>query len=270
MAQILPGAQSQPLTGGLDTLVISIVSHGHGAMVQRLLEELARWSAPAITRVVITHNLKDVPPHAPRGGWPFAVELVQNDRPRGFGFNHNQALRNAPEALVCVLNPDISLAGGDPFTVLKEVALKNGVGCAYPEQVDAQGRRQDAERSVPSPSALWARRGLGRRDGRADWVNAACLVVPGNVWRALGGFDERYYMYCEDVDFSLRLRLGGWKLERAPVRVIHAAQRASSRSPRHFIWHIASLLRFWRSLVYKQSLHMVTDRSGAKVTIDPS
>ncbi|TXI06369.1 MAG: glycosyltransferase family 2 protein [Pseudorhodobacter sp.] len=263
-------AEPPPQAGGSDTLVVSIVSHGHGAMVQRLLEELAQWSASAITRVVITHNLKEAPPRPPAGGWPFGVEVLHNRRPQGFGFNHNQALRNAPEALVCVLNPDVGLGGADPFTLLKQVAAKSGVGCAYPEQVDELGRRQDAERSVPSPSALWARRGLGRADTRVDWVNAACLVIPGGAWRALGGFDERYYMYCEDVDFSLRLQLGGWRIERAPVQVIHGAQRASSRSPRHFLWHVASLLRFWRSPVYRQSLQMVTDRSGAKVTIDPS
>jgi len=63
----------------------------------------------------------------------------------------------------------------------------------------------------------------------------------------MGGFDERYFMYCEDVDLCLRLRLAGLRLVRAPVSVVHAGRGASRRSAVHLAWHVRSLLRLWCS-----------------------
>lgn len=239
------------LAGAGRGLAVSIVSHGHSASVQALLHGMAALSAGTVTRVVLTLNLPEPGPVAPAGGWPFTLEVRRNAAPLGFGANHNRALAGAAEAFVCVLNPDVALAGADPFPALLEQARRPGVGCAYPEQVDARGQVQDSERALPTPAALWRRRVLRRPEARVDWVNAACMVLPQPVWQSLGGFDEAYFMYCEDVDLCLRLRRAGWELARAAVRVVHAGQRASHRRWDHLYWHVASLLRLWRSPAYR-------------------
>lgn len=248
-------------------LVVSIVSHGHGTLVEALLRDLARAAASPIHRVVVTLNLPGE--SAPRvdGAWPFLVELRRNPYPLGFGANHNRALAGAAEACVCILNPDVRLTAAepDPWSPLVRAALQPGTGCAYPTQVDDEGLAQDSERALPSPMALWRRRVLGRREARLDWVNAACLVMSTPVWRSVQGFDERYFMYCEDVDLSLRLRLAGLALVRAPVSVIHSGQRASHRRWRHLAWHVRSLLRLWSSPVYRQAKRLLpTDTSPAR------
>ena len=66
----------------------------------------------------------------------------------------------------------------------------------------------------------------------------------------LGGFDARYFMYCEDVDLCLRLRLQGWQLVRAAAQVQHQGSRASRRAWQPLAWHIHSLLRLWASPVF--------------------
>jgi GT2 family glycosyltransferase len=242
------GAVHFPVREGL---VVSVVSHGHGAAVRELLQDLARLSPGVVTRVVLTLNLPGEPaPADPTDRWPFVLQVRRNARPLGFGANHNRALAGAQEPWVCVLNPDVRLAD-DPFAGLIAQAGGAGVGAAYPLQRDARGRLQDSERALPTPMALWRRRVLGRSEPRTDWVYAACLVLPAPVWRQLGGFDERYYMYCEDVDLSLRLRLAGLRLVRAPVTVVHAGQRASHRSLRHLAWHLRSLLRLWCSPTFR-------------------
>lgn len=241
------------------------MSHGHGALVQQLLHSLAARSAGAVARVVLTLNLPEAEPAAPAGGWPFALDIVRNAQPLGFGENHNRALASAPEAFVCVLNPDVQLcAGAEPLGALVQAAAQPGVGCAYPVQLDGAGRLQDSERELPTPLALWRRRVLRRPEAGVDWVNAACLVLPQPVWQALGGFDTSYFMYCEDVDLCLRIRLTGLALVRAPVQVVHAGQRASHRRWLHLQWHVRSLLRLWRSPVYRQARQMLpATRRGA-------
>lgn len=257
----------------LGAVVVSVVSHGHGPTVQPLLYALAagvQAGTSAVQRVVLTLNLPESAPVPPPQGWPFVLQTIHNARPAGFGANHNRALARAVEPFVCVLNPDVVLADGDPFAALVQAAGLLGTGCAYPAQVDAQGQLQDSERELPTPKALWRRRALGQREVRVDWVNAACLVLPQPVWQQIGGFDESYFMYCEDVDLCLRVRLAGLALVRAPVQIEHGGQRASHRRWTHLRWHVRSLLRLWRSPVYRQARQMLRVEVQRTATIGAS
>ncbi|MDA8522488.1 glycosyl transferase [Acidovorax sp. NCPPB 4044] len=235
-------------------LAVSVVSHGHGPLLRDMLHGMARRCRGSVTRVVLTLNVPEPLPTPPdEAGWPFVLEVRSNPVPLGFGANHNRALAGAGESYVGVVNPDIAFLDDDPFAPLCRAAAAPGVGCAYPEQVDGQGAVQDAERELPTPSALWRRRVLKRSDRRRDWVNAAFLLFPTPAWKAAGGFDERYFMYCEDVDLCLRLRLQGLSLVKVPVQVGHVGQRASRRRGAHLAWHIRSLFRLWASPVYRQA-----------------
>lgn len=243
----------------MNDLVVSVVSHGHGALVEPLLHRIAQTSLSVVTRVVLTQNIVEQAPCAPAVGWPFALEVVLNAQPQGFGANHNQALAGAKEAFVCILNPDVELLpeAGDAMAMLLEAAASPGAGIAYPIQVDEAGREQDSRRELTTPWSLLQRRLLGRKQQRTDWVNAACIILPTSVWRRVGGFDERYFMYCEDVDLCLRVQLAGSALVPAPVRIVHAGQHASSRQWRHLKWHVQSLLRLWRSQAYAKALRQL-------------
>ncbi len=246
--------------------MVSVVSHGHKPLVQALLNDLAQFSAATVSRVVLTLNQPEEEPQAPLAGWPFALNIVRNERPLGFGANHNRALSGAAEPFVCVLNPDVQWRGGEPLGPMVQTAAQAGVGCSYPVQFDEIGSRQDSERALPTPMALLRRWMLRQREVHVDWVNAACLVLPTQAWGAVGGFDEAYFMYCEDVDLCLRIRLAGLTLVRAPVQVVHAGQRASHRRWSHLQWHVRSLLRLWRSPVYQQARQMLpTCRQGTGI-----
>ena len=78
------------------------------------------------------------------------------------------------------------------------------------------------------------------------------MAFRADVFAGLGGFDERYFMYCEDVDICLRAQLAGYRLERADAKVVHHTQRRTLKSLRHLTWHVRSLLRLWRSPAYLQ------------------
>lgn len=233
------------------SLVVSVVSHGHGGMVRSLLQEIADVSAGVVTRVVLTINIAEQPACSFEGAWPFLLELRFNEQPLGFGQNHNAALRDATEDFLCVLNPDVGLGGADPFSALMQSAAGAPEGCSYPIQVDEQGRIQDSERSLPTPLALLRRRVLGQSEARVDWVNAACLMFPRRLWQMIQGFDTSYHMYCEDVDLCLRVRLAGFPLKKAACTLLHSGTRASHRKWKHLRWHVGSLLRLWNSPAYK-------------------
>jgi N-acetylglucosaminyl-diphospho-decaprenol L-rhamnosyltransferase len=235
---------------------------GHGPAIQKLLLQLARYCADSVTRVVLTRNVPEDRPVPPQDGWPFVLQLIDNPEPLGFGANHNLALAGASEPFLCVLNPDVDLAGANPFPALVEAVGRSGAGCAYPLQVDEHGHLEDSERELPTPAALLRRRVLRQPDNRVDWVNAACMVVPRPVWLDLGGFDPTYFMYCEDVDLCLRMRLAGLALVRGPAEVVHAGYRASHRRWSHLRWHVLSLLRLWRSPTYHRARPLLATGRG--------
>lgn len=233
-------------------LTVSVVSHGHGVWLPGLLNQLAQTGRGVVAHVVLTHNLPGLLLPEPAEGWPFRVTQVTNTIPAGFGTNHNRAFVLADTPLFCVLNPDMSLPDPRIWTCLVAAATEPGAGCVFPALANTDGSPQDNKRALLTPWALFRRRVLRLPESRMDWVSAAFWVVPSAVFSRLSGFDERYFMYCEDADFCLRLQLAGWRLVGVPVQAMHHAQRDSHRSLRHLVWHLRSLWRIWRSPITRE------------------
>ena len=253
-ASIVSAPFSTPLPGQERPLAVSVVSHGHEEHVARLVGQLCLHAVDVVGHVVLTHKLPAVPLPVPEGGWPFRFTEVFNERPVGFGANHNRAFAHCESAFFCVLNPDIAITTAQTLQAVLARAREPGVGCAYPELYNPDGSRQQNEREVMTPWALLRRHLLRRSARRVDWASGAFLLVRADVWRGLRGFDEGYFMYCEDTDFCLRLQLGGWKLRRADARAVHDAAWGSRRPGRHMAWHVRSMLRLWAAPSFRQYL----------------
>lgn len=228
-------------------ITVSVVSHGHDVWLPLLLQDLAATAAGRVLRVVVTHNL----PAAPLSGAGLPFELVQihNREPSGFGTNHNRAFAHAPGRFFCVLNPDMRLPDAELWPQMLAAAA-SGVGAVTATLLNADGSVQDNLRAVVTPWSLWRRRILRLPEQRVDWFSASFLLLPAEAYRAVGGFDERYHMYCEDVDLCLRLQLAGWRLVRSPAVAVHHAQRDSLRRWRPLWWHMRSLLRLWSGVAF--------------------
>lgn len=254
-------------------ITISIVSHGHGHMLKQLLSELAACSAGNIARVVVTLNapLLDAEffsNNRPLGLPPLRFDLVwlTNSEPKGFGSNHNTAFTHCDTPYFFVLNPDIDLghlpkddANGLLLSKLCEAMLREQVGLGYPIQVTTHGTLLDFERELVTPMSLLQRHLIRRIPAiniknkvSVRWVSGSSMMFKSTVFRSIGGFDERFFMYCEDVDICLRIQLAGYSLARADATVIHHTQRQTLKDPKHLAWHIRSLLRLWNSTAYKE------------------
>ena len=192
--------------GPVGPITISVVSHGHDLHVQALLSDLAARCGEHVSGVLLTLNVPE--PTLQRfvadGRWPFDITLLINPTPHSFGHNHNQAFARVDTPLFCVMNPDLRLPS-NPFPALVTALQVAQAGCAYPVQLDEQGSRQDFERALPTPWSLFRRACLVRRqsDGVA-LVNGAFMLFKTEVYRYLGGFDERFRLYLEADDICIR------------------------------------------------------------------
>lgn len=248
-------------------VTVSVVSHGHDGWLPGLLAGLARTGAGAVRRVVLTHNLPtqqaQQAQQALHGHWPFELVEIHNAQPLGFGANHNQAFARTDSALFCVLNPDIELSDPELWPRLRQALADPAVGAVTPALLNEDGTVQDHQRALVTPWALFLRRVLQRPDTQVDWFSASFLLLRSDVYRALGGFDEGFHMYCEDVDLCLRLQLAGYSLRCAPVAAVHHAQRDSLRQWRPLWWHVRSLVRLWLSRSFWSYLLTSAGRSRA-------
>lgn len=236
-------------------IVVSIVSHGQADLMAGLLEDIARfWRHDDIT-LVLTFNLPEpVPEIVDR--LPMPVIVLHNESPKGFAENHNTAFMQRESDHFCVLNPDIRCCL-DPLDDLLQAMRPDDVAMAAPRIVDQEGRLQDSARRRITPWRI-AARVLGWRKGPdyvlgkdviyPDWVAGMFLLVRSSVYARLGGFDERFHLYCEDADLCMRARRLGYRTVQVPgTRVVHDARRSSHRQWRYLSWHLSSLARvMWR------------------------
>jgi GT2 family glycosyltransferase len=233
-------------------VTFSIVSHGQRDLVGRLLGDLQRLQLPALRRLVLTLNIDEPDPEASSfTGW--AVTILRNRQPLGFGANHNQAFRHCDTEWFAVLNPDLRCS--EDFITPMLASARADDALLAPHVCEADGSSADAVRRLVTPWQV-VRRRLGaarpeRRPAAFDWIAGMCLLLRSQAFADIGGFDERFFMYCEDADLCLRLQLAGWQVRQVDgVSVTHAAQRASRRSPRHLGWHVGSLLKHWTSAAF--------------------
>lgn len=231
------------------TLSVSIVSHSHGAMVVSLVQSLLEFEQ--VDEILVTLN---VPESFPEIG-DSRVRVFKNSCAKGFGANHNAAFKASSGDFFCVLNPDIVLST-NPFPLLIDVLDKAVIGVVAPIVVDGKGVPEDSVRDFLTPLSL-IKRILGitcrhhstrRRiaTNNPDWVAGMFMLFRSEAYSQVSGFDERYFMYCEDADICTRLWNQSLGVSLCPsVSVIHNAQRASRRNLKHLIWHITSMSRYF-------------------------
>ena len=175
----------------------------------------------------------------------------------GYAAAVNVGVRESRAEHVVVMNPDVVIDAPRDVSRLLAHFDDPAVGVVAPALVLPTGARQDSARDVPVPWQLVARRVFGGQHGRVDaekpcvvdWVVGACLGIRRSAFEALGGFDERYRFYFEDVDFCVRLWRAGWKVVYDPTVVVRHEHGAGSR--RTFLgWpmrqHIRGAARFYR------------------------
>ena len=246
-------------------VTVSLISHTHGSQILSLLNKLNLLCPQHVRHVILTINVPELELTVALQSlnWNFELTNVFNRVPKGFGANHNAAFEIAKTEYFCVINPDIDFSE-DPFPGLISCLQQPLIGCSFPVQMDESGHIQDYARRLPSPSALLARYLFpGSRKPaleKPDWVNGAFMLFSSKVFGQLHGFDDRYFMYCEDVDICIRLRCSGYELGQTDVSVTHPAHRNSRVKLQHLFWHISSLVRLWCSAPYRRFL--LTESGG--------
>jgi len=164
-----------------------------------------------------------------------SVQLIANDSNRGFSAANNQAIPLCRGRYLFFLNPDAELAGGCLETAVRYMDENPRIGLAGTKVVNPDGSMQETI-SLRYPGQKHAADELKGLKGSIACVLGASMVARADLIRAIGGFDEDYFLYGEDQELCLRIRQQGFEIGyigEAVVRHIGGhSERASASADR--------------------------------------
>ncbi|HEX6208199.1 MAG TPA: glycosyltransferase family 2 protein [Actinomycetota bacterium] len=195
-----------------------------------------------------------------------SIRVIDNPVNRGFAAAANRGFAETEAPFVFLLNPDAAITGGrlDAFVkVAKERPRAGALGCLVR---NPDGSLQPSARKVPgigeglahaflgrvAPDNRWSRSYTMAEWDRAserevEWVSGSAMLVRREAFHAVGGFDEGYFMYVEDVDLCTRLRKRGWSVLFTPeLEVTHEVGVSTRSHPRRMAYeHSRSIYRYF-------------------------
>jgi N-acetylglucosaminyl-diphospho-decaprenol L-rhamnosyltransferase len=237
-----------------------VISHGHR-------DELASSLPALVTQVDETVVIANLPGSAPND--PHGARVIEQPTPRSFAANINAGAAATTGELLLVANPD-TLAEPGAVAALRTFAAEHPrCGGAGPRMLDPDGRWQPSRRRFPTVGGTLVRRTPLRRvfpplerqrrhyqldeqpsaPVEADWMLGGFLLIRRAAFDEVGGFDEGFRMYGEEIDFCYRLAKAGWERWYVPAAVVRHRWDAVTDHrllTRRTLWHWAGILRFVR------------------------
>jgi GT2 family glycosyltransferase len=189
-----------------------------------------------------------------------AATVVETGANLGYAAGVNACAELAePDEALLVLNADVVLDRGCVRELLR--ACTNGsVGVAVPVVTRSDGVVEPTLRRRPTASRVLAEAVLGARSGRlgerveapapprpidVDWANGAVLLIPADVRRRIGKWQEDLFLYSEEVDYCRRVVDAGWRVRQTPTaRATHRGGDVTSSAP------------LWAQLITNKVVHV--------------
>ena len=245
-------------------VAVVTVSYGSGDVLAGFLQSVPASSKDHVTVVVADNGLDDVV--VANLAADSSAQYLPLKRNFGYGGAMNEAIRFLPPGVqwVLVSNPDVILTAGVIDKLVAAGSSDARIGAVGPA-IMTDDKVYPSARDVPSlrtgiGHALFANIWLGnpwtrayRRDSRretarrdAGWLSGACLLVRRSAFDEVGGFDDGYFMYFEDVDLGYRFGRAGYRNVYEPAAVVvHTGAHSTSDHSAHMISvHHQSARRF--------------------------
>ncbi len=185
-----------------------------------------------------------------------ALKWIFNEKNGGFAYAMNQGIAAASGDILIIMNPDVNLKCGLQ-KMLDYLLFHYGVGIIAPKIVNSKGKIQDSFREFITPINFIKRHVMRMYTydeikvdilpKRVDWVIGAFMMMTRRAYESVGGLDDGYFLYCEDMDLCKRMHLKGYSVVYYPEAVIeYEGTRSARYSWKYARIFLRSLFRYWR------------------------
>lgn len=246
-------------------LAVVILNYNAGEYLTRSVASVLASAGDASLDVVVVDNASsDGSARAAAAAHP-EVRLIENPDNRGTSKGWNQGIRDTTAPYVLVLNPDAEIWQGTLSGLVKMADDRPNAGAIGPMIRNSDGTIYESGRVVPGISVavghaflhpLWPNNRFSRvyrmadwdrsTEREVDWISGACMLLRRKALDEVGVFDERFFLYAEDVDLFKRLRDGGWSVLFTPgLEILHEGGVSIGRSRRANLQHSMSVYRYF-------------------------
>jgi len=256
-------------------LAVAVVNFNTRELLRACLDSVLPQAPSAV--VVVDNDSSDGSVEMLRSAYP-TVDVLANRSNRGYGAAANQAVRACTAPYVVLLNSDTRLRPAALGALVTH--LDNQPRCAVvgPRLLNADGEVEPSCFPFPGPlymflqsvffgSLLGRAPGLGKRyrlalgaSGCVPWVLGAALGIRRESFLEVGGFDEEFFMYCEEVDLCYRLHRAGWEVHVSPLaEVTHVGGASTQQQPVEMeVQRYAGTRRFYELHYPRWARHVLT------------
>ncbi len=267
--------RSSAQIGPRPVVSIVIIHYRSPDLLARCLEQIAAARVALAHETIIVDNAP-TDDRAARIAEQHGARCLVNARNAGYGRAVNQGMAAARGRFHLILNPDVEVRPGSIEVLVDYLEGHPAVGICGPKLHSLDGSLQYSARTFYTLWTILLRRTfLGRLFPRAralrehlmmdwdhneerdvDWMLGGALLARREAVDDVGGMDERFFLYFEDVDWCSRMHRRGWRVVYVPqATMVHAHQRASARGflSRGQRMHLESALRFyekWSAVLY--------------------
>lgn len=265
-----------PKDASVNRLTVVIVNYNSADFLESCVESVFRETRTVGVKVVIVDNAsRDRDFSRIRIRFP-ELRFILNTQNRGFAAACNQGIHLEPAHFYLLLNPDTRVLEGAIDRTLEFLETHPEAGIAGCRVENSDGSLQMASRrSIPRPSsALYRFLGLSRVFPRSptfarynltyldestthevEAVSGSYLMLRHAVFAEVGGLDESFFLYGEDLDLCFRALQNGWKnYYFAGARILHYKRRSSSRDHRASAYHYYQAMEiFYRKHFHKEA-----------------
>jgi N-acetylglucosaminyl-diphospho-decaprenol L-rhamnosyltransferase len=253
---------SEPWTA---PLAVVIVNFNTGVFLEKCLRSIERHKGDIEVDVLVIDNASHDGSHERAVAAHPWVRLIENPTNVYLSPAWNQGLYETTAPFVLLLNPDAELWEGTladfvrigddhPQAAIVGPIVRNADGSMYPSGrtfpsvADAVGHAFLAPFSRNNRfTQRYELGGWDRTTPRVvDWVSGACMLVRRTALEEVGGFDERFPLYAEELDMATRLGEAGWEVLFTPeIEVLHEGAVSTGRSRSSLLMHSRSVYRYY-------------------------
>lgn len=232
-----------------EQVAVVVVTYRPGPELEEFVTSLRAASRDPV-RLVLVENGDD-PTRALDVGARHGAQVLVTGENLGYGRAANRGAAEVPGSRwLVVANPDVVWAPGSLDTLVEAGERHPRAGALGPRVLNPDGSAYPSARALPSladgighallgrisPRNPWTRRYLDHErhspdaEREAGWLSGACLLLRREAFDQVGGFDEAYFMFFEDIDLGDRLGQAGWRNVLVPSAEVTHAQGSSWRA----------------------------------------
>jgi hypothetical protein len=214
---------------------IIIVNYNTAHIIGSCLKSIEQDLDFPLETFVVDNASKDESVFLIKKSYPW-VQLIESDQNLGFGKANNLAVPKCKGRYIYFLNPDTQIQSGI-FNVMTEFMDTNPqVGLAGTRIVYPDGQEQDSVQ-YEYPRHRYAKKQFNNLKGNIAWVLGASMIARKEIIQSIKGFDERFFLYAEDIDLCLTIRQQGFEIAYIPdAQITHWARQSEINSPPADVW----------------------------------